>query len=229
MNRMPSQDETNKKLVNVEGGTGLRHAMEVALGKLRDGVTIADAPKPDCPLIFINDGFQHLTGYSREEVLGKNCRFLQGPDTNPAVVKKLRASVRDGEPCVVQLLNYRKDGKPFWNRLSISPVKGPDGQVLRYIGIQSEVAGTRISELKEAQDVAMKTTIRSMSNLVLNFLCHFKVATMLLERAGTEAKMLESLHAELESFLEKLNVYSETQHYREVELADGVLGIALDE
>src|ERR1035437_7622210 len=94
-----------------------------ALAASAEGITIADASIPDNPLIYANAGFERLTGYSVADVLGRNCRFLQGPGTDPATVDTLRAAIREKREVTVQLLNYRKDGTPFWNRLSITPVQ----------------------------------------------------------------------------------------------------------
>ena len=93
---------------------------EEALAVTAEGVTISDASLPDNPIIYANRGFERLTGYSVEDVVGRNCRFLQGVDTDAAAVAEIRESVRGGRECTVQLLNYRKDGTPFWNRLSIT-------------------------------------------------------------------------------------------------------------
>ncbi|KAL4447890.1 hypothetical protein ABPG75_005109 [Micractinium tetrahymenae] len=113
-----------------------------ALAKLRHTFVVADATQPDCPLIYASEGFYRMTGYSREEVIGHNCRFLQGPDTDPAHVQQLRDGVRDGTPVTVRLLNYRKDGTPFWNLLSLTPVKDDTGRVVKIVGVQLDVTDT---------------------------------------------------------------------------------------
>ncbi|KAL4857414.1 Phototropin-1B [Chlorella vulgaris] len=103
------------------------------------GVVVADATLPDCPLIYASEGFVTMTGYSMEEVLGHNCRFLQGEGTDPKDVKKLRDSVRKGTPCCVRLLNYRKDGTPFWNLLTMTPIKDEHNRVIKFVGVQVDV------------------------------------------------------------------------------------------
>lgn len=110
-----------------------------ALAACAEGITIADARLPDHPLIYINAGFERLTGYSAAEVLGRNCRFLQGSGTDPDTVETLRQAIRAQREVTVQLLNYRKDGTPFWNRLSITPVRDAAGLVTHLIGVQSDV------------------------------------------------------------------------------------------
>src|SRR5664279_5163443 len=94
-----------------------------ALAASTEGITIADARLADNPLIYANAGFERLTGYSVADVLGRNCRFLQGAGTDTATVDALRNAIREKLPITVQLLNYRKNGTPFWNRLAITPVK----------------------------------------------------------------------------------------------------------
>jgi PAS domain S-box-containing protein len=118
-----------------------------ALAATAEGITIADACLPDNPLIYANAGFERLTGYSTGEVLGHNCRFLQGPGTDQATLNLLRTAIREQREITVQLLNYRKDGSSFWNRLSITPVRDSSGTVTHFIGVQSDVTAE-----KEAKD-----------------------------------------------------------------------------
>ena len=122
-----------------------------ALAASAEGITIADARLPDNPLIYANAGFERLTGYSVADVLGRNCRFLQGPGTDPSILETLRTAIRERREVTVQLLNYRKDRTPFWNRLSITPVKDDSGTVTHFIGVQSDV-----TEEKQAKDALLK-------------------------------------------------------------------------
>ena len=110
-----------------------------ALASSAEGITIADATLPGNPLIYVNAGFERLTGYNVEEVAGRNCNFLQGMGTDPAAAQQLRTAVRNKQAITVTLLNYRKDGTPFWNRLSITPVLDDRGAVTHFIGVQSDV------------------------------------------------------------------------------------------
>jgi PAS domain S-box-containing protein len=117
-----------------------------ALSATAEGITIADALQKDQPIIYANAAFERLTGYPPDFVIGRNCRFLQGPDTDPQTREAIRRAVRRGEPCSVEILNYRKDGTTFWNRLSITPVKDERGQVTHFIGVQSDVTARRRAE-----------------------------------------------------------------------------------
>jgi sigma-B regulation protein RsbU (phosphoserine phosphatase) len=117
-----------------------------ALDVAAEGITIADARLPDRPLIYANQGFERVTGYAVAEVLGRNCRFLQGPGSDPAAVAEIRAAVAEQRECIVEILNYRRDGTSFWNRLSITPVRNDLGEVTHFIGIQSDVTARREAE-----------------------------------------------------------------------------------
>ena len=117
-----------------------------ALDVAAEGVTIADARRPDRPLIYANEGFERMTGYAVAEVMGRNCRFLQGADTDPSAVSEIRSALAECRECVVEILNYRKDGTTFWNRLSITPVRDGAGEVTHFIGVQSDVTTRRLAE-----------------------------------------------------------------------------------
>ncbi|MFY4811801.1 PAS domain S-box protein [Haloarcula sp. AONF1] len=103
------------------------------------GVTITDPNRPDNPLIYANDHYRELTGYSLPELLGKNCRMLQGENTDPEPVDALRDAIDAGEQVSVELRNYRKDGTEFWNRVRIAPVRDDDGTVVNYVGFQQDI------------------------------------------------------------------------------------------
>jgi sigma-B regulation protein RsbU (phosphoserine phosphatase) len=117
-----------------------------ALDVAAEGVTIADARLPDRPLIYANEGFERMTGYPVAEVMGRNCRFLQGPDTDANAVAEIRSALAACRECVVEILNYRRDGTTFWNRLSITPVRDGSGEVTHFIGVQSDVTARRLAE-----------------------------------------------------------------------------------
>jgi PAS domain S-box-containing protein len=142
-----------------------------ALDVAAEGVTIADARLADRPLIYVNEGFERVTGYTAAETLGRNCRFLQGPGTDPAAVAEIRAAVAEERECIVEILNYRRDGTPFWNRLSITPVRNELGEVTHYIGIQSDVTVRREAEnglrrAKEALEHDLRLAVRVQQALL---------------------------------------------------------------
>ena len=116
-----------------------------AFGAFDHTFTVCDATKPDCPIVYASDGFLRMTGYAAAEVIGYNCRFLQGEKTNKNDVRELREAIKKGDRWSVRLLNYKKDGTPFWNYLVVAPVKLADGTVVKYIGVQTDV-----TEVKDA-------------------------------------------------------------------------------
>jgi diguanylate cyclase (GGDEF)-like protein/PAS domain S-box-containing protein len=116
-----------------------RELLAQAVDQSSDGITIADAHEQGLPLIYVNVGFEKLTGYSGAELLGGNCSFLQGTDTDQPEIGLLRASLLRGENCLVTLRNYRKDGSMFWNELSISTIRNAEGMLTHFVGIQKDV------------------------------------------------------------------------------------------
>ncbi len=120
--------------------------MERAINSSSNGIVITDATQADNPIIFINSGFKRITGYSFEDVLGKNCRFLQGQAENLGAIEEIRRAILEGKECHVELQNYRKDGTFFWNELSIAPVYNSKGHLTHFIGIQSDITQRKLSE-----------------------------------------------------------------------------------
>lgn len=115
-------------------------ALGRALAAANSGITLADATREGFPLTFVNAAFERLTGYAAGEVLGRNCRFLQGRDTDPEAIAEIAAALRDGRESTVVLLNYRRDGSPFHNELRIAPVFDDDGRQLQVVGVQNDVS-----------------------------------------------------------------------------------------
>jgi sigma-B regulation protein RsbU (phosphoserine phosphatase) len=117
-----------------------------ALEATAEGIVITNALHRDNPIIYANAGFERLTGYPAADVLGSNCRLLQGPETDPVTREELSLAIRERRPCTVEILNYRKDGSCFWNRLSVTPIRNHVGDVTHFIGVQSDVTGRRKAE-----------------------------------------------------------------------------------
>jgi len=124
-----------------------------ALDEAPVGITITDPDRSDNPMVYVNDRFIEMTGYGREEAVGVNCRFLQGDDTDEASIERLRRAIDAGEPESVEMLNYRKDGTEFWNRVSIAPIRD-DGQVTEWVGFQEDITAFKEREaaLKRQND-----------------------------------------------------------------------------
>jgi PAS domain S-box-containing protein len=141
--------------VRREAGEKLR-LRDRAIQAVTQGIFITDAEPPDYPIFYASPGFERMTGYTQEEVLGKNWRFLQGKDTDPEAVALVRKAVHEGRPCTVELLEYRKDGSPFWNELSISPVLDAEGRLAHFIGVQTDVTERRLLEAQYHQAQKME-------------------------------------------------------------------------
>lgn len=128
--------------------------LAAAINSANIGISISDPALPDNPLIFVNPAFSKITGYTSEEAVGRNCRYLQGPDSDPQVVAAIRQAMVEKEPCTVILRNYRKDGTPFFNELTISPVFNDKNEVINYIGLQNDVTERQVAQVEQARLLA---------------------------------------------------------------------------
>jgi PAS domain S-box-containing protein len=131
------------------------------------GISITDPGREDNPMIYVNDRFVEMTGYPREEAIGRNCRFLQGENTDPDRVARIRAAIDAQEPVAIDLRNYRKDGTEFWNHLEIAPVTDGDGTVTNWVGFQQDVT-ERKQRLKQlgVLDRTLRHNLRNELNVV---------------------------------------------------------------
>ena len=135
-----------------------------AIRATRMAMIITDPREPDNPIVFVNDAFLRLSGYSRDEIMGTNCRFLQGPDTDRGAVRQVREAIDETRDISIDLLNYRKDGTPFWNALYMSPVVNEADELQFFFASQMDVTdrvegNLRILEDKERieREVALRT------------------------------------------------------------------------
>ncbi|EMA07429.1 PAS sensor protein [Haloferax denitrificans ATCC 35960] len=139
--------------------------MRRAIDEASVGITITGPSEDDCPIVYANAAFEELTGYDTDEILGENHRVLQGPDTDEAECERFREAIADEEPCSIELLNYRRDGTPFWNHCEITPVHGDDGRVANYIGFQREVTERNARQrLLERQNERLSEFTRVVSH-----------------------------------------------------------------
>ncbi len=116
------------------------------VASVSDGVIVTDPNQPDNPIIYANPAFSRITGYLPEEIIGRNCRFLQGVGTDRKVVARIKRAVALRQEIQTTLLNYRKDGQPFWNEVKISPVFSEKGDLLYFVGIQTDITARKIAE-----------------------------------------------------------------------------------
>ena len=139
-----------------------------ALDVADDGIVISDATTPDAPIVYVSPSFERLVGYPAEEILGTNCRMVQGPGTDRETVKQIAIALQEGRVFQGEILNYRKDGTAFWNFLRIAPIRDASGRVTHHVGTQSDVtelhqAREREQELVDA--VAHASRVRTVAAL----------------------------------------------------------------
>ena len=123
-----------------------------AIRATRMAMLITDPRRPDNPIVFANESFLKLTGYGRDEIIGRNCRFLQGPETDPETITQLRDAIAAHKDVGIDILNYRKDGTPFWNALYISPVSNEAGEIQFFFASQLDVTDRKDGELRVQAD-----------------------------------------------------------------------------
>ncbi len=135
-----------RALEMAEEMTARLRVQERALISSHAGILITDARQPDNPVIYVNPAMEMISGYSAAEFRGRNCRFLQGPETEAAELNRLRRALADGANCQVVLRNRRKDGTVFWNELSVAPVRDEAGQITHFVGIAEDITERKRAE-----------------------------------------------------------------------------------
>lgn len=130
-----------------------------ALQTAQQNFVVTDPSLPDNPIVYASQGFLNLTGYSLDQILGRNCRFLQGPETDPKAVERIRKAIEAGNDMSVCLLNYRVDGTTFWNQFFIAALRDAAGEVTNFVGVQCKVsdqyAATATKEQEEEEEDTM--------------------------------------------------------------------------
>ncbi|GAB3313559.1 PAS domain-containing protein [Haloplanus salinarum] len=140
---------------------------ERAMDRAPVGITITDPSRDDNPMVYVNDRFQELTGYDAEEVLGRNCRLLQGADTDPETRRLLRERIDAEQPVSVDIVNYRKNDQRFWQKLDVAPVRDEDGRVVNFVGFQTEITDRKIRERRlEVLNRVLSHNLKNKMNLI---------------------------------------------------------------
>ena len=164
----------------------------------RMALCISDPHQPDCPIVYANQAFLDLTGYARSELVGRNCRFLQGDGTRPGAVARLRQAIEEEEYTVVDILNYRKDGSAFWNAVHVGPIYGEDGKLAYFFGSQWDITELLAARetIVENQRVAAELRHRT-DNL-------FAVLTAIVRLSARGASDVSELSKKIERRIEAL-------------------------
>lgn len=201
--------------LHVEHGKGDPFA--AAIRATRMPMLITDPRQDDNPIVFANNAFLRLTGYARDEVIGRNCRFLQGPDTDRAAIDEIRDAIRRRSDLAIDILNYRRDGTPFWNALYLSPVSNEEGELQFFFASQLDVTDRkqsehelvaekerveqavrqRTAELQDALD-AQKMLVHEVDHRVKNNLQMISSLIVMQARSIPDEGIRASLHAMLE-------------------------------
>jgi PAS domain S-box-containing protein len=184
----------------VDGFDKLR-LLERAVTASTNAIVITDPNQPDGPIVYVNPAFERTTGYSAEEAMGRNCRFLQGEDRDQPALEELRAAVHEGRHCTVVLRNYRKDGTLFWNELSIYPVRDEEERVANFVGVQNDITERIRAEevLSQMRRAERRRIARDLHDIVLQDLTgalqSLRLAHLQTKASGMELVVEEELEA----------------------------------
>ena len=165
---------------------------------------VTDPHLPDNPIVACNDAFVALTGYSREEIVGRNCRFLAGPDTEPWLSEALRTAIRLRQPAMVELVNYRKGGRPFRNAVMIAPIFDATGEIEFFLGSQMEIAEerTRSSDARRRASYAAVARLTPRQRQVLREMARGKLNKQIAHELGLTERTVKMHRAALLRALE---------------------------
>jgi PAS domain S-box-containing protein len=203
-NGVPANGRTRELSYSPTGGPGLRHWREATISEpgldqrgsvffaaiemTRMPMILTDPNVPDTPIVFANRAFQDLTGYEAEEIVGRNCRFLQGAQTDRATVAELREAIAARRAISVEILNYKRDGTPFWNAVYIAPVYDRDGKLLYFFASQLDITRRRMSEQAFRQAQKMESIGQLTAGLAHDFNNLLQVVLGNLETARARAE-----------------------------------------
>ena len=176
---------------------------EQAMAQTRMAICLTDPYQDDNPIVFANRAFRALTGYEEEEIIGRNCRFLQGPDTAKEPVRQISHAIDTEEVTVVELLNYRKDGSSFWNALHLGPIYDTEGKLVYYFGSQWDVSDVRAARAEERH---ARMLARELSHRMKNM---FSVISGIVNITG-RVRGIESEAAEINARIQALGRAYET-------------------
>ncbi len=163
------------------------HLRDRALAASSSGVVITEATHPDYPIVYANPAFCQLTGYAPEELFGRSPGLLQGPETDPATVEHIVAALAAGEECAVTLLNYRKDGTPFWNEFAMGPVRNDAGEVTHWVAVHAD-ATSRMESERQRDALARSEKLRALGQMTSGIAHDLNHSLMLIASYGDLAR-----------------------------------------
>lgn len=200
--------------------------LKKAIDASASSVVIADARKRDMPLIFINRAFEKITGYAARDILGRNCRFIQGKDHKQPGIRAIREAIRQRKSCNVLLRNYRKNGEFFWNELYLSPVFGGDGKLTHYIGVQTDVtarveAEDKLKKYKTELESLVKKQTRTLEEK--NIALKEMLSQLDFEKRALEEKVAGNVDSVLLPLVDRLRRKGGHALARPMQLLDSTL------
>ncbi|SNR40937.1 bacterio-opsin activator domain-containing protein [Halorubrum vacuolatum] len=160
-------DTTTEVQQDVSGYEPGIEAIARAIDEAPIGMSLSDPELPDYPLVYVNDAWEDRTGYPAEEALGRNPRFLQGPETDPETTAEIAQAIANEELITVEIRNYKRDGTPFWNELTIAPIYDEAGEIAHYVGFQNDVTDRKTAERLAAERAEKLATERQALDRVL--------------------------------------------------------------
>nr|AML78266.1 putative LOV domain-containing protein [Pteris vittata] len=172
-NELTNDSALRSGCIRENAESDLCHSLTLALARIQRSFVISNSKLPGMPVAYASDMFLDLTGYQRHEVIGRSCKFLQGQDTDDCAVQQIRDCCKEGKSCTVRILNYRKDGSPFWNLLHMAPVRDHTAKVVYYVGVQLQLGFPQAEVRQLSRDVspamlqlgvvgAVKVAVRSL-------------------------------------------------------------------
>ena len=202
---------------------------ERALAATVEGFTVADAREPDLPIIFANEAFYKITGYAEQEVIGRNCRFLQGEGTDCDALQKVRESLAAKKTCVVEILNYTKAGRSFWNRLSIIPLVDEQDELTYVVGLQADITEMKEAEAARQQLLGVTTTMNTVNDIVFNFMNNLQLYRMEMEDTwNVEAGILQEFDAVFDDTRKKLLEINTLTAFKSKMVVEGIAVLDTD-
>nr|AML77671.1 putative LOV domain-containing protein [Asplenium platyneuron] len=170
-NELKSAPALHSRCLSENADTALCSSLTLALHRIQQSFVISNPRLPGIPVVYASDKFVLLTGYQKDEVLGCNCRFLQGQNTDALVVQQIRDNVKEEKACTVRILNYRKNGQPFWNLLHVAPIRDHTAKIVYFVGVQWELSSEyfQTSNIKPVMGQlgavgAIKVAVRSLQS-----------------------------------------------------------------
>lgn len=177
------------------------HLRDRAINAIQQAILITDCQRAEFPIIYVSPGFQRLTGYTAAEAIQQNCSFLQGKETDQATVARILESIQQGKACDVELINYRKDGSPFWNHLALAPVCDEQGKATHFIAVMTDVTERRTLEAQFRQSQKMEAVgqlaggiAHDFNNLLTVITGYSEILKEALKENGSLSEMAEEIY-----------------------------------